>query len=284
MQLKTFDQALEYVYSFIPTGTKKLYSGKKGLARTKFLLRELGNPQDKLKIVHIAGTSGKGSTAYLISILLKALGFRVGLHISPHLVDIRERVQIDNRMISKPKFLKYLNQLVPAIEKTTESEYGQPTYAEVLTSLAFYSLQQEGTDYAVIETNLGGLLDMTNTVSNPSKLCIITRMGFDHVKILGHRLADIATQKAGIIKPGNRVVSLYQLPQTNQVIEDQCQMTHSPLTWVKPSVTFSKVRVSADSTVFNYELPNYRSTQKITWKNLKLGLIGAHQAESALRH
>lgn len=122
---------------------------------------------------------------------------------------------------------------------------------------------------------------MTNSVSNPAKLCVITRLGFDHVKILGNRIRDIAAQKAGIIQPGNRVVSLFQLPQANKVIENQCRQTKSPLIWVKPSVSFSKVQVSADSTVFNYEISNYRSIQKIVWKNLKLGLIGVHQAENA---
>lgn len=280
-RFQTINQATTFLYSLIPHGTQKLYSGVRGIERTKYLLKLIGSPQNKLKVVHIAGTSGKGSTVYLTSILLKAHGFKVGSHYSPHIFDIRERIQINNEYISSDKFVHYLNLLAPFIEKVGQSKYGQVTYTEALTSLAFLCFQKEEVDFAVIETNLGGLIDMTNSITNPGKIAVITRIGHDHTKILGSTLDKIAAQKAGIIQPENRVVALRQQPQVNRVFTEKSQQANSKVVWVIPHRSFSNVKVSANGTTFDYRFINYRSIQDIVWTNLKLSLLGTHQAENA---
>lgn len=273
MKLKNFEEAVQFLYAHIPPSNQKLYPGPIGVERTKYVLKLVGSPQEKLKVIHIAGTSGKGSTSYLTSILLNSHGFKVGLHVSPHILDIRERIQIDNRNISKEKFVEYLNDLVPIIEQTDQSKLGRLTYAELLVILAFYSFFKESVDFTVIETNLGGLFDTTNSVDNPQKIAIITQLGLDHTKILGRTIREIAIQKAGIIQNRNRVVTLWQAPLANLEIEKRCKLTKSQLTWVKPETTYSKVKVSADKTLFYYEFGNYGL-------EIELKLIGKHQAQN----
>ena len=116
MKIKTFSEAQNFLYRQIPQGKKNTFPGQRGLDRTKLLLKLIGNPQEKIKVIHIAGTSGKGSTAYLTSQILTDFGFKTGLTLSPHLVDIRERVQINNQLISEKKFVFYLNQLLGAVK------------------------------------------------------------------------------------------------------------------------------------------------------------------------
>ncbi len=169
MQIKTLSQFEAYLKTRIPT-REALFVGDLGLQRAKYFMRLLGNPQNKLKVIHIAGTSGKGSTAYLTSQLLQSQGFRVGLSISPHIFDIRERIQINNQLPTEKLILGYFNQILPTIEKMEKCRYGTPTYFEILVGLAYYIFAKEKLDYAVIETGLGGRLDGTNTVTNKNKI------------------------------------------------------------------------------------------------------------------
>lgn len=258
MKLSDFESALEYLYSYIPKNQTQTYPGDLGLDRTKKFLKLLDNPQDKIKVIHLAGTSGKGSTAYLISLLLTNMGFKTGLALSPHLVDIRERVQINNALISKEQFVNYLNELVPAIEQV------KPTYFEILTVLAFYIFFKEKVDYAVIETGLGGLYDATNTVNSPDKVAVLTKIGLDHTAILGDTLEKIAIQKAGIVHPGNMVISVEQEPEAQEVIQK-----FNPI-WVSKGQDFNDVQVTEEVTTFTFH------SDPVT-----LGMLGEHQAENA---
>lgn len=193
MSINNFKQAEEFLASHIPKTTSTIFPGEVGLNRAKDFLHLLGDPQEKLKIIHVAGTSGKGSTCYLISSLLESQGFKVGLHQSPHLTDVTERFQINNQNISKEDFVDYLNKIIPAIEKIKHI-----TYFEILVGLAFYIFNDKKVDYAVMETGLGGWYDGTNVVSRPDKLSVITKIGLDHTAILGETIEKIALQKAMI--------------------------------------------------------------------------------------
>ncbi len=243
-----------------------MFPGKLGLERTKHLLGLINNPQDRVKIIHIAGTSGKGSTCYLISRVLSSLGFKVGLHLSPHLQDIRERTQINNKLISKQKFVEYLNQIA--------SYLGSCTYFEILTALAFYTFWKEKVDYAVIETGLGGLYDATNTVNSRDKLVILTRIGKDHTHILGDTLTKIALQKAEIIQKDNSVIALFQKPQINQRYEEISKKRSAKLYYIRKGVNFKNVEIDISKTIFDF---TFKDT---SFSNIHLGLLGKHQAEN----
>jgi len=232
-KLKDFKEAEKYLYTKIPSSYTKKFPGEVGLKGTKKLLKKLGNPQEKIKVIHIAGTSGKGSTALMISSLLKMSGFKVCLTLSPHIEDIRERVQIENKLISRKKFTKYLNEIIPLIEETNKQEKREITYFEVLQVLAYYAFAKERVDYGVVETGLGGTFDATNVVGREDKISVITKIGKDHVNILGNTIEEITNQKVGIIKKNNLVIYLQQGNVVNTVIKNRALKTNSKTVDVK---------------------------------------------------
>ena len=232
MLIHTFHQAEQYLNLHIPKSHKEKFPGQLGLKRTKDFLKLLGSPQDKLKVIHIAGTSGKGSTCYLISRLLAAHGFKVGLHLSPHLTDVRERFQLNNKMISKRKFVFYLNQIIPVVNQVEKSKYRELSYFEILVGLAFNIFFKERVDYAVMETGLGGWYDATNVVDRADKLAVITKIGYDHTKILGKTLAKIALQKAMIIHKNNLAISINQKSEAAKVIKKVAEKNQAKLYFI----------------------------------------------------
>lgn len=252
--------------------------GNIGLERAKHFVKLLGNPQDKIKVIHIAGTSGKGSTAHLMSHILKSQGFSVGLSISPHIFDIRERMQVNNALPSEKLILKYFNQILPAILKMEKCKYGMPTFFEINVALAFFMFAEEKLDYAVMETGLGGTLDATNTVSSKNKICIITKIGLDHTEILGNTIAKIASEKAGIIQKQNLVISQKSSDRSsvtgNQVIRSRCDEKNAELYTIEPAINYSSISTAPRETVFNFNF------QKTNLQEIKLGLVGKHQTEN----
>lgn len=250
----------------------------------KFFLKLLGNPQNKLRVVHIAGTSGKGSTAHLVSNVLKGLGFSVGLHVSPHLVDVRERLQINGKLLSKKEFISHLNALVPYIRKLESSKYGMPSYFEIFVALAYWVFYKKKVGFAVIETGLGGQFDATNTVSSSSKLAVLSKIGIDHIEILGKSLDKVARQKALIIQRGNRAISTWQKPKARAVIEEVAKKRQSRLSFVKRGVHIKRMRCEPTYAVFDFAFEGFEL------KDLRLGLSGPHQVENcalalaAVRH
>ena len=203
---KDYFEVRKWLESYIPqTYTKK----ELGLGRIKYLLKLLDNPQDKFKSIHVAGTSGKGSTAFYISRLLKeskSQRVKVGLHLSPHLVDIRERLQINGKLVPMNRFIKLLNEIKPVVEVIQKSKPElTPSYFEILVAASFFYFAQSKVDWAVVEVGLGGRLDATN-VLNP-EVSVITNIGLDHTDILGKTIEEIAREKAGIIKSDKRQVT-----------------------------------------------------------------------------
>jgi len=188
------------------------------LDRIAPLIKLLGDPQKKLRIVHIAGTSGKTSTAYYMAALLKEVDQKVGLTVSPHVDSITERVQINGEPLTDDKFCEYLSEFLEIIADAEE----KPSYFELLYAFALWVFAREKVDYAVVETGVGGLHDATNAAKRADKVCIITDIGFDHMTLLGNTLAEIAAQKIGIVHPGNEVFTYKQVDDVMQVFEKWC--------------------------------------------------------------
>ena len=184
-----------------------------GLARSRELLGLLGNPEQKLKFVHIAGTNGKGSTAAMMASCLQAAGYRVGLYTSPFINRFNERIQINGQQIPDEALVELVEQVKPAADAMEDV----PTEFEIITALGMLYFAQQQCDIVVLEVGLGGTLDSTNVIEKPA-CAVITALGMDHVKELGPTLADIAAAKAGIIKPGCPVVSYGGAPEADAVL------------------------------------------------------------------
>lgn len=274
MQVTTFKEAEKYLYDHIPYTKKYKYPADLGIKRTKRLVELLGNPQEKIKVIHVAGTSGKGSTSYLVSVLLQACGFSTGLYIKPHILDIRERFQINNAFLSEEKFIFYVNQVIPFVEEIEKTDLGMPTYFEINVALAYYIFYKEKIDYAVIETGLGGLYDGTNVVENKNKFFVISKIGFDHTEILGNTYKEIAFQKAGIIKPFNQGISIGQQTDAENVIAQKVEEKNALMQWLRLHKNISNIHFENDKTVFDFRFGN------IKLDNLHLGLLGTYQAEN----
>ncbi|MBU1700502.1 MAG: bifunctional folylpolyglutamate synthase/dihydrofolate synthase [Candidatus Eisenbacteria bacterium] len=188
----TYDEALDRLYTLEHSGIKL------GLSRIQSALRDLGSPQNAFASVHIAGTNGKGSTSAMMAGVLRSCGLRTGLYTSPHIRDFRERIRIDGRMAAPGWIIEGLETIWPAVERNSLS------FFEAATCLAFWIFVQQGVRIAVLEVGLGGRLDATNVVT--PQLAIITSLSIDHQKTLGASLAEIAGEKAGILKPGVELI------------------------------------------------------------------------------
>lgn len=216
--LKTSDDVEDILARYIPRPEEKI--GKDStVERMKLLMAAVGNPECKLAIIHIAGTSGKTSTAYYIAKMLHLSGQQVGLTVSPHIDDVTERIQINLTPLPKTEFKTALLEFIGLIEQVDI----KPTYFELLVAFAYWYFAKSGVDYAVVETGIGGMYDSTNIASNPDKLCVITDIGRDHMHLLGDTLPEIARQKAGIIHSGNTALMLAQHESVMRVVKDWCQ-------------------------------------------------------------
>ena len=202
--------AEKYLSQFIAK-TSKVTGRDVTIDRMWPLLELAGNPQDSLKVIHIAGTSGKTSTAYYCSALLTQTGKKVGLTVSPHVTKLTERLQINGAPVSDEDFCKLLNDFVPLLGTNFDA-----SYFEFMIVFVLWSFVQLNVDYAVIETGLGGLHDGTNVFRRRDKICVITDIGYDHQHILGTSLHEIATQKAGIIQQSNEV---FMYEQDSEIME-----------------------------------------------------------------
>ena len=194
-----YEEAVAYIEE-TPKFTKK-----NSLEHTKECLRRLGNPQEKFKVIHVAGTNGKGSTCAFLTSILREAGYSCGLFTSPHLVKINERFQINEVNIDDDTFLKAFERVkVLADELVAEGSY-HPTYFEMLFLMGMVIFAEAGVDYVTLETGLGGRLDATTAVENPVA-CVITSISLDHMQFLGNTVREIAGEKAGIIVPGVPVI------------------------------------------------------------------------------
>ncbi len=270
-----YQQALDYLYSFIDYETmpRPHDAASYDLRRMDELLARLGNPHLRAKSVHIAGTKGKGSTAAMLASALTASGYTTGLYTSPHLIDLRERIRVDGELISEADLVSLVEKLKSEVEAVNrKASYGQLTTFELLTALGFLYFALKGVDFQVAEAGLGGRLDATNVVK--PEVCIITSINLDHTDVLGNSLAQIAAEKAGIIKPGAVVVSSPQTDEVARVIEEACLKCGTELVRVGSDVTWQELGLEADGQLVkvNGKLASYR---------LSLPLLGRYQLENA---
>jgi dihydrofolate synthase/folylpolyglutamate synthase len=200
----TFDEALAFWNDRINYEVKSARPTDLKLERMRAFLDRLGRPQDRLRIVHVTGTKGKGSTVAFIASILQAAGYRVGKFTSPHLVDVSERMAIDGQPISRGELSKLIEEIAPVVRTLESRDSAGPTYFEIGTALGFLHFLRRRVDVAVVEVGLGGRYDSTN-VCRPL-VSVITSVGFDHMTQLGRTLSEIAYQKAGIVKRGVPVV------------------------------------------------------------------------------
>ncbi len=247
--INTIAEAEEVLATFVPLARK--VTGKDiTVERMRPLMDALGNPQRRLKIVHIAGTSGKTSTAYFIAKMLQLSGKKVGLTVSPHVDSVAERIQINLKPLDEAAFCSELSAVLDIVKQGKL----EPTYFELLVALAYWYFARTGVDYAVVETGLGGLQDGTNIADNHDKVCAITDIGLDHLHILGHTIPEIARQKTGIIHPHNTVFMHEQPDEVMQVIEDWCRQKSAIL------------RVTQNNTYKGLTLENLPEFQQRNWR------------------
>ena len=254
----TVREALEYI-----DGVRWLGS-KPGLTRITELLERLGEPQKKLKFVHVAGTNGKGSCAAMCASVLRAAGYRTGLYTSPYLWRFNERMQINGEMIGDEALAALVEQIRPQAEAMSD----HPSEFEMMTAAALLWFAGERCDVAVLEVGLGGRFDATNAIAAP-EVSVIMNIGLDHTELLGDTLAQIAFEKAGIVKPGSPCV-LYQQPEeVTEVVRRVCAERGAPLR----IADFSALRPEFDSL----------EGQVFTYKNepYAIPLLGAHQMKNA---
>ncbi|MGB9857378.1 MAG: bifunctional folylpolyglutamate synthase/dihydrofolate synthase [Dictyoglomaceae bacterium] len=274
----SYKEAVSYLYSFINYerhldqmnyGEKKFY-----LERMNYLLDIMGNPHKFLKVFHVAGTKGKGSTSAMIFSVLKKAGYRVGLYTSPHLQTIRERISTHEGWISQEEFVEIIEEAKPFIAKAGEHPiYGPPTFFEVLTAIAFLYFYKKKLDFVVIEVGLGGRLDATNTII--PLVSIITPIGFDHMHILGNTLPEIAREKAGIIKEKVPLVCSPQDPSAWEVIREVALSKKAPYIKVDEVYNWKRVSSNLKEQIF---VVSGNGKEEI----LSIPLLGAHQLVNAV--
>jgi dihydrofolate synthase/folylpolyglutamate synthase len=266
-------------------------SGELRLDRMRELLARVGNPQDRLPIVHVAGTKGKGSTSAMIAAVLSAAGYSTGLYTSPHLERLEERFMVDGRACD-PGELVELTDIVRPIVAEMDREAEQrgvpsataetgPTYFELTTAIGFLHFARRGVDAAVVEVGLGGRLDSTN-VCLP-RLAIITSISFDHMKQLGNTLEAIAREKAGIVKPGVPVISGVTAEGPRREIEKICEACSAPLLQLGRDFDFAYHPAVAgdDAAQPHIDFVSRGGGRERQLRDVAVGLLGAHQGANA---
>lgn len=261
----TYEETMDYINSTLRFGSVL------GLSRIEKLLELLGNPEKKLKCIHIAGTNGKGSTTAMISEMLLKAGYKVGMYTSPYIEEFEERIQINRTNIPKDKLCGVMEKVKEAADKVKDEELEYPTEFEIITCAAFLYFSMEEVDYAVIEVGLGGRFDATNVI-NPI-LTVITSISYDHMQILGDTLEKIAYEKAGIIK---QAVPLVLYPQREEADEVVREIAHNK------NAEIIDVPETCANYIENIIIEN-KFCQKITVEGLRdnydinLALLGKHQ-------
>ena len=270
-----YQQALDYIDSY--TDYEKVpvphAAANYDLRRMEELLARLGDPHLFARSVHIGGTNGKGSTAAMTASALAASGYTTGLYTSPHLNTIRERFRVNAELISEEEFVSLVEKLKPEVEVVNRrAAYGELTTFELLTALAFAYFKLKGADFQVLEVGLGGKYDATNVIQ--PEVCVITSISFDHMEVLGSTLAEIAAEKAGIIKPNSVVVLSPQPDEVIRVIEEACLSRGAKLLMVGRDVTWQSLGFDDKKQLLQVE--GKRGSYK-----LSIPLLGSHQLENA---
>jgi len=242
-----------------------------GLDNIKKLLHELGNPQDELKFIHIAGTNGKGSVLAYTSTILEIAGYKTGRYISPTVKTYRERIQINRTNISKEDFAKGVSIIKKAIKKMTDQGNLSPSVFEIETALGFWYFKNQGCDIVVMETGMGGVNDATNVVKN-TLACIFTTVSRDHMEYLGNTTFALTQAKAGIIKPGAHII-LGQLPDISlKIFKDLAQPHQNPIHLPDWEAILIHQKQTSSTQTFSYK----------ELSDITINLLGHHQITNAI--
>ena len=254
-----YEETIAYIHSAYWKGTKD------GLSRTRELLGLLGDPQDKLRFIHVAGTNGKGSTCAMLASILQAAGYKTGLYTSPFVNRFNERIALNGTPISDDDLVDIFERIRPIVD---HMEY-PPSEFELITCAAMLYYWEKKCDVVVLEVGMGGEFDSTNVIKTPL-LTIITAMGFDHMKYLGNTMPEIASAKAGIIKPGGTTLIYGENPEADKVFRDTCERVGSRLV-----VTDYSRMVDHAHTLQGHDLTFG------PYEHIRLPLIGSHQVKNA---
>jgi len=270
-----YQEALDYLYRYVDYSLKKnfIYSPENfNLERMRAFMQMVGNPQDTYPTLHIAGTKGKGSVSALCASALRAAGYCTGLYTSPHMLDFCERIQVDGVPMSHPDFVLLVDELKPHIATVP-----QITFFEITTALAFLYFHRRQVDAAVIEVGLGGRLDSTNIIT--PLVSVITSLSYDHTQVLGNTLAEIAGEKAGIIKPGVPVVLSPQKEEANGVVARIAAERGAPLIQAGVDYLFRPLFHSLEGQSMLVERAGEVEAAEAV--QLEIPLLGLHQVENA---
>ncbi len=262
-----YKQALDYIH-----GTYK-FGSKLGLDNIRVLLELLGNPQKKLKIIHVAGTNGKGSTSSFITSMLSEEGYRVGLFTSPYLETFTERIRIGNELIPENRLAEITEEVKNKVDEMLNLQYNHPTEFEIVTAIAFKYYYEEKVDFVVLEVGLGGRFDSTNIIDKPLA-SVFTPISYDHMNILGDTLDKIAWEKAGIIKENCLAISGQQQKEAEDVIRSVANEKKCEFIMV-PNQNINITKIDETGAVFDYYYENFNK------KGLQLKLLGKHQVYNA---
>lgn len=262
--MMTYEEAVDFL------NEPKYSQTRPGLGPVTELLRRLGDPQDQLKYVHIAGTNGKGSTAAMADSVLRQAGYKTGLYTSPYLERFTERIRVDGLEIGRDDLSRITQRVKDTVDEMAADGQTAPTIFEMVTAVAFLYFAEQKCDIVVLEVGMGGRLDATNVIKDP-EVCAICAIDYDHMQFLGNTLEEIAHEKAGIIKPGSYVVSHPQEPEVQQVLLDQCVKMGAHLRMVEDG---DAVVVRSDIGGQNYKLRDGRQH--------RIGMLGSYQIRNAL--
>ena len=261
-----YNSAIDYLIEISGLGSKL------ELTRIEDLLSRLGNPHEGLKVIHVAGTNGKGSTSTMMSQILIEAGYKTALYTSPHLESYNERYKIDNIEITDNDFAKYMDKIKFHADIMDKEEIGRPTLFEQLTALGFKYFYDNNVDYAVIEVGLGGRFDATNALKKPI-ISMITSIGFDHTEYLGNTLGEIAFEKAGIIKNKIPTILYRQSNEVYSVIKSICDERDSKLYYIDEETEIIK-KQDVHGTIFSVKNDLYE------FEDIFLPLVGGYQIKN----
>ncbi|EFR87618.1 bifunctional folylpolyglutamate synthase/dihydrofolate synthase [Listeria marthii] len=264
MTLKSYEEALDWIHGTLRLGIKP------GLARMEYMMEKLNHPEKANKWVHIAGTNGKGSTLTFIRNVLEEAGYRTGTFTSPYIEIFNERISVNGEPISNEMIVSLANRIKPIAEELEETIYGPPSEFEIITAMMFLCFAEyESIDIGIIEVGLGGRLDSTNILV--PLVSVITTIGMDHMEFLGDTIEQIASEKAGIIKPGIPVVSGTIQKEVQEVIETIATNNKSSVAQLNKSFSINDEN----------GIITYKTTYGEEINNLSLGLQGLHQLNNA---
>ncbi|WP_010678306.1 bifunctional folylpolyglutamate synthase/dihydrofolate synthase [Bacillus timonensis] len=265
--IQTYEDALSWIHGRLRLGMKP------GLARMEWMMARLNNPEKKIKAIHVAGTNGKGSTVSYIRNILQEAGYQVGTFTSPYIETFNERISVNGKPISNDEIVSLLQVIKPLAEELEGTEFGGPTEFEVITAMALYYFgERSEIDFVIMEVGLGGRLDSTNVIT--PLVSIITSIGFDHMNILGDTIEEIASEKAGIIKPNVPVITAVDQNEAIDVISNKAKEMNSPI-----------YQLGQDFFILDHQSTNgetftVKSMNK-TFQNNKITMKGSHQVRNA---